>query len=253
MRRTHLFLTFLISLLVKGQDLEKMWRFGFIGSGNLSWIKSETENLVQNRGVFLGYGFGFMVERILASNGRYSFITGLHVNQFGGKIEYKDIVKIDSVSMYQSNPTTVKYSLRYVGIPVIMKMRTNDIGGMRYFIGFGFGLNARWKAKGTQDDVYYVGSEKKTLTKEGDFSDKITFFRVNMEIELGFEYGMTENTWLIVEAFFNNGLTNNFSSDAKVPNIEGGQIKGFPNPSPSDYVRIKGITNFAGIKVGFLF
>jgi len=253
MRKAVVSVSCLLIFVNAQTDIEKDWRFGFIGDINLSWMKPDVD-IIKSGGVTFGYGYGLVVERILATNGRYSLTTGLYVHQFGGKLEYKTIVRPDTLSFYETSPTSAKYSLRYVHIPVVLKMRTNEIGNARYFIGFGFAAGFRWKSLADIQHNYMVGSETKTLSiEDSNYAEKTTFFRINMEIHLGMEYNMTGSTWLIVSAFFNNGLTNIFSSKAKAPALEGGKIKNFPNPSENDMVRFDAITNFAGISVGFLF
>ncbi len=239
----------------RSQELEKSWRFGFVGGGHLCWLKSEMGEMLKNEGVRFGYSFGLYVEKMLSENGRYSIETGLHFNRFGIKVSYIDIATpTNDTIKFQTDPTYATYTYGYVSLPAILKMRTNEIGGMRYYIGFGFSLSGRWRASLLREDNYHpTPQETRTLTQELEKYNKTAFFRISMIIKGGLEYNMTGTTWLIASLYFDNGLTNMFGSNEKIPQKSGNLIKNFPNPKPEDYLRMEGRVNWVGISVGFLF
>jgi hypothetical protein len=96
-----------------------------------------------------------------------------------------------------------KYDIKSIEIPLTLKMRTNEIGNIRYFGQIGFGTSFRFGAKNT--DKFTLGS----VTKEYDKTnyEKVAFLRESLIIGLGGEYTLDAGTTFSVGLNFNNGFT----------------------------------------------
>jgi hypothetical protein len=102
--------------------------------------------------------------------------------------------------------------LRYVEVPLTMKLMTSEIGYMRYFgqIGFSAGFNVR--AKADQDvpvldmtGAYTTGFG--TLEDE-DIKDNVNGFKSGLIIGAGLEYNFSGTTALLAGITYNNSFTN---------------------------------------------
>ncbi|MEO7081241.1 MAG: porin family protein, partial [Flavobacteriales bacterium] len=114
-------------------------RLGIKLAPNMAWVRSDTKS-VEGDGSVLGYSFGLMAEFPFGTNGNYRFATGLFLNNVGGKVKYSGA---DTVGI-----TTSTVRLRYIDLPVTMKLMTNEIGYMRYYgqLGIDVGVNLRAKS-----------------------------------------------------------------------------------------------------------
>src|SRR5690554_7935998 len=63
-------------------------RFSFVLAPQLSWIKSDHDN-IDNNGSDFGYNFGVVIDRFFGNN--YAFSTGLTINTTGGKLAYPPV------------------------------------------------------------------------------------------------------------------------------------------------------------------
>lgn len=186
-------------------------RFGIKLAPNMGWLRPDTKGL-KSDGTKLGYTFGLMGEFPIGANGNYAFATGLFLNTLGGGFttDYKFVETLGGVE--QTKALATDLSLRYVDLPLTIKMMTNEIGYMRYFgqLGFSAGFNIRSKADFEEpvldpSGFYTVGF--RTLDDE-DFQSDTNLFRAGLVIGGGMEYNFSGTTALLVGITYNNGFTN---------------------------------------------
>lgn len=91
----------------------------------ISWLRVDAEGL-SNDGIRIGFTYGLVTEFKFSSN--YAFATGIDVSYRGGKFKYS--LGDDDVSFTQK--------LQFLDVPVALKLRTNEIGYMKYYGTFGF-------------------------------------------------------------------------------------------------------------------
>ena len=195
---------FLILGSAKAQD-DKLIRFGIHGNTGLTWMKADQDSL-DDQGMRLGFGYGFIGELNIASN--FSLVTGFDVSYIGGNIEKSPVEYVyppDSVLALSTQTST--YKLQYLDVPFTLKMKTNEINYITYFfrIGGSFGVNLKAKA----DIQYKEQGGSKALTNENvDIKDESSFMRANFVVGGGIEYSLGGSTSALLELSFTNGLTN---------------------------------------------
>ena len=195
----------------RAQDSEGV-RFGLKLSPNLAWLRPDVKG-VKSDGTRLGYSFGLLSEFPVGQSGNYRFATGAFLYNQGGSIlldfEYRTGPGTDPIT------TTLdrEIALRYVEIPLTMKLMTSEIGYIRYYgqIGFSAAFNIRAKADGRfpvyfPDDPSYLQSFE-TLEDE-DFKDDINLFKAGLIIGAGMEYNFAGTTSLLAGITYNNSFTN---------------------------------------------
>ena len=191
------------------------FRFGLKAMPTLVWLKSDTKG-VSNDGTKLTFSWGFLAEYYFADN--YAIASGVELVSRGGKIRVLDTLKYN-------------YRLKYIDLPINIKMRTNEIGYIRYFGQFGFtpGINIGAKAN----------IESKSFSKKDeDVKSEIAPINVALNIGLGIEYSLGGNTALVISANFNNGFLDisKKHKDANGNNVDN-----------------KIISNYVALNVGVLF
>ena len=191
------------------------FRFGLKAMPTLVWLKSDTKG-VSNDGTKLTFSWGFLAEYYFADN--YAIASGVELVSRGGKIRVLDTLKYN-------------YRLKYIDLPINIKMRTNEIGYIRYFGQFGFTPGINIGAKANIDS-------KSFSKKDEDVKSEIAPINVALNIGLGIEYSLGGNTALVISANFNNGFLDisKKHKDANGNNVDN-----------------KIISNYVALNVGVLF
>ncbi len=221
-------LLIVFALLLGNQVNAQKWRFGLQASPSLSWLKTDTKG-IESDGSKLTFSWGFMAEYYFADN--YAIASGVNLGGYGGKMNTTNALALEKYDM----------NLNYIDIPISVKMRTNEIGYMRYFGQFGFTPGVNIKAKG-DIETSYLGFPTETYDNE-DIKSDIIPVNVGLLIALGAEYSLSGNTSLVFSASFHNGFIDVADFD-------------IPDPSPSNQDNSKSITvnaNSVRLNVGVLF
>ena len=252
MKKTSIILTvFLILFFVTNSGFAqntKAFRFGLKGCPTLTWLKPDVKINSQqaatlptdtkeytSEGMIFGFSYGFMGEFTLADN--YSFVTGIDITYNGGKLKYPHTQNInDTIPTFGT--MNRKYVVKYIEIPLMLKMKTNEIGYITYFGQFGFGTSFNLSAKANDDFVYETTGDNETITNpDVDVKDDVRFLKESLIIGLGIEYSLGGTTSVIAGINFNNGFSN--------------ILKG-KNDINSE-IEEKAISNYLEINVGILF
>ena len=192
---------------------------------SICWLKT-TENTYNSEGIKPGFSWGVVSEIYFAKN--YAIVTGFNFNYLGGKLSYPDIISDNQVLL------TSDYRIRYVEIPAVLKLKTNEMGNFRYYGQIGLGLGVRINSKAS--DEYREGSQ----TISGDYRDVdglTNLFKASMIVGAGIEAPFDSNTSLVLGLNFNNGFTD--------------VLKG-ENAVNSNY-KHEGKPNFVELHIGIIF
>ena len=169
------------------------FHFGLKAAPGLAWLKSDTKG-VDGNGSKVGFSYGIVTEFAFNAAENYAFATGLEVAYRGGKISSStiDTATLKEISVKE------KINLQYIEIPFTLKMKTNEIGAVKYFgqVGVAPAINIKSQIKTT------IGS----TTVEDDFKDGTNSFNMSFVIALGMEYNLVGTTSGFVSVGFNNGL-----------------------------------------------
>jgi len=89
----------------------------------------------------------------------------------GGKLKFPAVQNGDTGTMIRD------YSIKYIEIPLSLKMRTNDINGMRFFGRIGLGTAFKLSAKKTDEFTPRVAQllqvQKPTMTMLPCFANRL--------------------------------------------------------------------------------
>ena len=194
-------------------------RFGAYFAPTISWMRPAAATDDQNQfnvksdGSRVGYTFGLMAEYFFAP--RYGIVTGLQLNQTGGKIDAtaKDQTFVGD-KVLDANFT---YRLQYLEVPIALKLRTDDIHGFKFFgqLGVSVGFNTAKKADynvhyTTGGAAYDTSASNIKLTGSFGLIAPVLF---QMNLGVGAEHAFSNNLTAYVGIFFNNG----FAPDATKP------------------------------------
>ncbi|MFT6845514.1 MAG: opacity protein-like surface antigen [Flavobacteriales bacterium] len=191
-----------ISTSIFAQD--KKLRLGLTLFPTLNVFKPDVEAIEKSANGF-GFSYGLLGDYSFGEN--YAFSTGLLINSTSGTLRYADRAFPDTDrSNNFAAITEADYNLKYISIPLTLKLRTNEIGYITYYGQFGLGLDINIKA--TQDTETKYGNGQTLTDKEVDISDDIKLFRTALVIGAGIEYNISGNTAIQVGLTFNNGFSN---------------------------------------------
>jgi len=195
----------------RAQDSEGV-RFGLKLSPNLGWLRPDSKG-IESDGTRLGYSFGLLTEFPVGQNGNYRFATGLFLYNQGGGYTV-DFTYTDAPANPEKTTTlenTVK--LRYVELPLTMKLMTSEIGYIRYYgqIGFSAAFNIRAKADyevSVYDELTNLWTVGFTTVEDEDIKDDINVFKAGLIIGGGLEYNFAGTTSVLAGITYNNSFTN---------------------------------------------
>jgi hypothetical protein len=173
---------------------------GFFASSNLTWLKPINTTEIQNEGIKLGFSYGILGDyRLFGKN--FTLNMGIVIDRMGGKIGYNDSIPhfttTDSTYAFTKG-VVIDYKLTYIGIPIGLKGKTNEIGYITYFMKGGITpmFHFRSKADATQHNITDMSIPKEVAT-----------LAMGYYIGGGIEYNLGGSTSLLVELVFTNGLT----------------------------------------------
>jgi hypothetical protein len=255
---------------------DKNFRFGLQVTPAVQWFKPDGGKKFASDGVKFKGGFGlntdFRITDIIWFN------TGFNLFYDGGKITYKDTVKyfynnkdetilsIEDGKKLIGTPDSSKleiykidkrtYSSTNIQIPIMLRLRTKDIGGMRYFGQFGVNANIRLRAKATdlveKQDKLRPSKFNSSATKENlNITSDVNVFNLGLAVGAGAEYNLSGSTSLFGALnFVNLGFTNFAkSSSNQLFTTDGDNNKSGKYPEFAQKFLSRGVT----LSIGILF
>lgn len=200
---------FIIALTSWGQ---KRMQLSFTGSPSVNWMS--TNNLSVNREkLVLGYDFGLNADIFFTENERYSLTTGLQILNTGGSLTYRTSVPFAFSGATLPPSTQIRYHLRYVEIPLAIKLKTDQFRRIRYWGQFGLSSMVNIGATGDSNDGTF---------RKSNIHDEINLFNVAMNVGAGFDFDLGGNNSVTAGLIFQNGLvdvtTDNYFTDKTIIN-----------------------------------
>jgi hypothetical protein len=181
-------------------------------SPNISWFKPDAQYFT-SESVPFNFSWGFIADFQFAD--KYYMSTGFNVNSMSGKIVYPYIYKINGADSILGTMKQINY-LRYVEIPVSVKMKTRQFGYTTYFGQIGMGFGMRLSAKADNEFTSLTRTFSNTET-DVNIEDKVNFIRLSMIVAAGFEYSLGGSTAFFGAISFNNGFSNAFDFKTNTP------------------------------------
>ena len=231
--------------VVKNTESRKV-KFGLYGQGSLCWLTPEEQKLYSRGDFGLGFGWGLDTEINLKNN--TSLRTGLNLSTFTAGINYYDsdlslkhetfylldatenFVSWDDGLLNDSNKYIYqlynrKYTVNYVNIPFVLKLKTNEIGYLTYFGEFGATIGLKTKSTVEDDSKLFTWDstastlsalEPSTRSIDNINIDKGTqTVRLGLTIGAGAEYSLSGNTALFFQLNWNYFIFNQLVSEEK--------------------------------------
>lgn len=189
-------------------------RMGIKLAPNLAWVRSDTKGL-ESDGTIVGYSFGLMMEFPFGANGNYRFASGLFLNNIGGKSTYSTATPADTTGLTANILRNSTVNLRYIEVPVTMKMMTNEIGYMRYYGQLGVDLGVNIRAKSDAETVTTTGGSVRSTTEDDiDVKESVNAFKAGLVIGGGLEFNFSGSTSAVAGITYHSGFTNLFKKDS---------------------------------------
>jgi hypothetical protein len=179
----------------------KSFVLGIKAAPNFSWLGT-SQQTYDSEGLRVGFSWGAVSEFYFTEN--YAIVSGVNFIWQGGKISYPDRQLRDGVEV--DGILIRKYRIKYLEIPAVLKLKTNDMGNLRYFgqIGLGFGIRTNSKAS----DIFEYGTQQMIDPDFSNVDAQTRLFRTSMIVGLGAEYPFDNNTALVGSINLNSGFTN---------------------------------------------
>lgn len=201
--------------IASSTDDDRKFRFGLNFNPNISWLKSNTSELESNGSKF-SFSYGLSFEYFLSKN--YLFSTGLMFSSVGGELSYEGIYKDDITGTNVPTEIDQSYNIRYVELPTVLKLRTNEIGYMTYY-GV-FGLRTGIKYRSSSDFTYLDINDG--LKEEGrNTAGDVFFINTWLVLGAGAEYNVSGNTNVSFGITYNNGFINSLDSEINLVDATG--------------------------------
>ena len=208
--------------MLKAQDGEndlKNFRFGLKFAPTINWTRPDDKKIVKDGGS-LGVKYGLMMEFRL--NSVASFATGIEGSHLGMKVSYADsavyrvlddaYAKIGDTSGTGTTKSSYLLNSRamrtvYITVPLTLKLKTKDIGGMTYFGLFGGDLNFRAGSKATDKvtNLQVANGTSFDPTKVDNTKD-MNLMTVNLNAGGGIEYNVSGSTSFVASIHYNRGF-----------------------------------------------
>lgn len=227
--------------IVQQAELRNL-RFGIYAQGSFGWLNPENQKKYSQGSLGFGYGWGFDVE--INFNRNTTLRTGLNLSTFKAGLNYYNpdlTLSNETYYVLDANENYVnwsgntppegdlyqlfnrKYNVNYVNVPIILKLKTNEIGYFTYYGEFGATLGFKTKAL-VDDEIKPLEYNLSDSTFENSLSlnqklyildvnaDKSTQpIRFGLNLGAGAEYNLSGNTSFFFQLnwnyFINNLLT----------------------------------------------
>jgi hypothetical protein len=224
---------FFLVLISSAQAQYKPMMFGMRIGTDLGWVKPDADGY-SGDGVVAGFTWGFISEFFIMEN--YAILTGFTVDFNGGKLQYPALMDVLVGDTYEtvSGQMHRKYNLKYIEIPLCLKMKTDLTEKLAIFGKIGLGTSFRLSAKATDTFVYDGGELDKS---KHNIDSEVALLRESLIVGGGVELKIKGSTAVILEITYDNAFNNMLTGN---------------NPAVPD-VKPKAIHNFVELGAGIVF
>jgi hypothetical protein len=197
-------------------------KIGLRVAPQITWSKTDNKSTSTN-GTRVNLAYGLMLDYYFSEN--YALGTEFCINSYGTNLNLDKSkftsVTHDGVAYNNIEDLKYDYQLRYIQVPLLLKMRTKEIGYIRYYAEFGAGMGILIRSKadvslGTWNrekvNINEPDEEDKFTIDPTGYSDKVNSFRAAMIVGAGIQYNMFGNSLLVAGLRYDNGFTS-FTKD----------------------------------------
>lgn len=170
--------------------------FGIHADPVIGWFSSDIKE-IKNDGARPGFNFGLTYNRYFASN--YSFSTGISLVSTGGRLVSNDTTVLEFTNF---NSTVlpgkpVIYKIKYLSVPVGLKLQTNQIGYLTFFTDLGVDPKIVVSRKADIPSLRISGENA---------NNELRLFNLSYHITAGIEYSLGGTTALVLGLNFDNNF-----------------------------------------------
>lgn len=206
--------------LISNAQSESDFRFGFVVEPNVSWLSPKNKG-IESTSSSVRFTYGLSADFLFTE--RYAIGTGMLINSNGGAISY--LTEYNSSEGRFIARLERDLNVKYVEVPLTLKLRTNEIGYMTYWFQFGLGVKIDAKADEEYEFLYRLDESSgstvwstenlpaRVINDAEPISSDIRTFRTSLIIGFGVEYSLSGTTALIGGITFNNGFNNVLKDD----------------------------------------
>ena len=233
MKKKILILLFIIFIIFAkdGITQSKPFLFGFNVAPNIGWMKPDVVDY-NNDGTKTGFSWGFVSQFFLMEN--YYIVSGFNVSYVNSRLSYPHTIINSLDSNFVDGTLYRNYKMKYIKIPLELKMMTKEFGKARFYGKIGLGTSFLLDADAKDE---FISAETGTENIDKDIQDEIKFMRESMIIGFGIDYNLGGSTALSVGLTFDNGFVD--------------VLKGQNTTYPS--INSDAINNFIELNIGILF
>ncbi|MDG1476006.1 MAG: porin family protein [Vicingaceae bacterium] len=196
------------------QNEEPKFRFGLQVSPQISWLSPNTKNY-ESEANKLGLNYGLVTEFFLTKN--YLFSTGFFISSLGGTVSYEGLY-VDNNGLNVPSAVEQTYAIKYMEIPLTIKLRTNEIGYMTYYGQFGLKSGIKFKST---SDYTYADINNSPKIEDVNTAGDIFFVNMFLTVGAGIEYSISGNTSLQLGLTYNNGFINQLDKESNLLDANG--------------------------------
>ncbi|MBL7812517.1 MAG: outer membrane beta-barrel protein [Bacteroidetes bacterium] len=238
--------TFCCAIQAQAQDKKSARSvvIGFKASPNFAWTRI-MEGSLKNDGMGLGFSYGLMGDFNIAGNPNYWLSCEAIVTSFPSKVAATDTLRKGAAAY---TGVDFSYKMQYIQIPVTLKLKTNEIGNLKYWGQFGVGPSFMIQNRLTTNanpSLYKPGKAQSHSPNSsgndgfdfegdgangGEFQDNVVPLRLPLVLGAGIEYNISGKTALVAGLRFDNAFTDLFWDK-----------------------NVKGRNNYLGIQLGLFF
>jgi len=183
----------LFFFLMASTYAQNKYRLTFLASPQVSWMSSGSKDISPDRSL-LGFGYGVEGDFFLG-NENYALTTGLTMSSVGGSLIYVPSINLDGKVLPAG--TKVKYFIKYIEVPLVLKMRSKDFNRTRIFAQFGLTNWLNVDTKATSGDGTY---QKEKVRGE------VKLYNIGLNVGAGLEYDLGHGNSLTGGLVYSNGL-----------------------------------------------
>ena len=195
--RVAIFVTLLIIVLqTDAVNAQQSIGFGVHADPLFGWFSSDNSS-VTGKGVNAGFNFGLTFNKYFREN--YAFSTGLSLITVGGSLASSETTVFKLKNPIEVSPgSKVIYKIKYLAVPIGIKLRTNQIGYISIFTDIGL------------DPKFVLGGKleipSQNITKE-NADNELNRLSIGYHVIGGIEYSLGGTTSVVIGINFDSNFT----------------------------------------------
>lgn len=195
--KKNLWLLAFIFFLSNSVYSQRKSRLSFTASPSINWMSSDMQGVGSGK-VSLGLDYGVNADIYFDDAGKYAFSTGLLIDNSVVNLNYSNAGDIYFAGKKFPTGTNFRYNLKYVEVPLLIKLKTSDFRRWSYWGQFGFSSMINIQAKGE--------SSNGTLNK-ASINDEVNLFNLALNIGVGSNFDLGGNNAISLGIIYKNGFT----------------------------------------------